>query len=548
MKNSDLLQQHSADLKEITAAMKEDKNYILNLADDRQYNYIKNLYALNGMDAKRYPTTFKTLEENRKEDLQSKKPSIANLNYKMDADSQGSGFYTLAKVTSVGTTSNGSEACASAFLSVIGGVTVAYLHLAIYDESHNLICQSKKNVATGEFIAIQTSGGVPTENMTAFLTYSYTPVGGNPFPYNMTSGTYKNGQGDPTILEPVQKPSHSTNADIRIALSRGTHNNNDVDYWFNKGSWANTTIIVPFVGSVKFTNPVDLDSLEVLLTVALLDGGVNTIPSSPNNLNDYFTLSEDKLTLSWNFPANGTEPGSEGNPVVYGTAPWVSGTITYFFASLSINPVGSHNREYVFIQSTDMADETEDDGISYIKPLKFLWHCLAEGSLVTLADGSQLPIEKIDNSYSVMIDEEGNSLPVLATTLARAKDNEVLRIVTKTSDELILSKKHLVSCGTIMKRAEDLKVGEFIGTRNGQARIALIEHLTDHSGHLYNLELGYDGRVPVNGSTFFANDILVGDFQMQSHYGRNAHHDKDYVLAHLPNEWHLDYLSSLEDQ
>mmetsp|Transcript_28676 Transcript_28676/g.38238 ORF Transcript_28676/g.38238 Transcript_28676/m.38238 type:complete len:561 (+) Transcript_28676:93-1775(+) len=553
MSGTETQKQHEQDVKHIVKNISVGKSYELNLADDKQYDYVKTLYQLNGLTANRYPQTFNVLDQARQKDLATKSPEAAPTLNTSHIAAGTPGFGTLAKITSVGTAKSGTEACATAFLAVAGGVSVASLSLFVYDNTDpsnpKVLAQNTVNIGTSNFIPIQASGGTPTDKMYAMLTYSYTPVGGSPVPSNVITENNQNGQSDPTVGEPVQKPTHTSNANIRIALSRGDfgRNNDDVDYWFNKGEYADTTIIVPFVGSATFANPVDLSTLQLNLCVALQDGGASVTPSAPVDLSQYFTLSPDEKTLNWNFPANGATDGSKGNPIVYGTAPWISDTVTYFFGSIGINEKGSLNPQWIFIQSTEIADEVDNDGIEYIKPLVFLWHCVAEGTMITLADGSTKAIENVSNEDSVKINSKGDTMPVLATTLGKAQPGEIYILNTANGDALTLSSKHLVITNNGAKQAQELKAGDLIQTQEGIDTVKSIEKGT-FNGNLYNLELGEDGNVPEKGSSFFANGVSVGDFQMQSHYHRAKATDTDYILATLPEEWHADYMSHLEDE
>jgi hypothetical protein len=559
MSEKDFITQHLKDVQHIVATTQPEKSYELNLADDQQYRYLRNLHKMNGMTPDRYPQTFSVLESQRQADLGTKRPDATPTLSRTEIESGTTGFGTLAKITAVGSAKNGTEACATAFLAVDGGASTATISLYVYDNTDPLkpkvIAHNTVTLGTKNFIPIQAVGGTPVENMYAMMTYSYTPMGGSPVPPQTKTANSKNGQVDPTVKEPVQKTSHLANKNIRIALSRGDYNrkNADVDYWFNKDLVYDTTIIVPFVGSATFANPVNLDSLQLNLVVALQDGGASVTPTKPTNLSSHFSLSTDSKTLSWNFPANAIDPvthkpdpGTMGTPVVYQTAPWKSDAVSYFFASVGINEVGSNETQWVHMQSTEIADEVDNDGIEYIKPLVFLWHCLAKGTMIALADGSSIPIEDVTNENSVIVDNQGNTMPVLATTLGDSLHNEMYNLTTD-GKKLILSAKHLVVTSDGVKQAEELKLGDSILTEDGPTAITSIEK-DAFAGKLYNLELGTDGDVPEEGSTFFANGICVGDYQKQSHYHRAAQNDPEKVLAQLPKEWHTDYMSHLEDE
>lgn len=546
-----ILAQHEKEVTHIVKGQEAGKTYELNYADDKQYNYVKNLYQLHGLTPEKFPQTFKELEQQRVADLANKKPAPPQLD-KTVLQEGATGFGTLAQVTGVGTANNGKNAIATAFLSVEKGVQNANLTLTIYDMTSNPVkILATKNLAVkvSNFIGIQAVGGTPTDNMMAVLAYSYTPAtGGSQTPKKIVPGYNNINMKDPTVTQPVQKATHTSNQSIKIALSRGdfNRNNDDVDYWFNEGKWNDTTIIVPFVGQATFANPIKTplaDNLTVKLTVALNDGGVSTVPANMSEVLNAFSIAADGNTLLWNLPANGSGEGTVGNPVTYGEAPWGADTVTYFFAEIGVKTGTNLDYDWVYVQSTEVADETPEDGINYIKPLVFLWHCLAEGTLITLADGSQLPIEAIDNSNIVRVNQEGEVAKVVATSRAPARGGEVLHIKTADGQELILSKDHIVVTSEGPLKALQLIVGNSVLTLNGTTTITFIS-VSAYQGTLFNLHLAEESSE--NALTMFANGILVGDHIMQINHHKNAIKNKDYVMKHhLPEEWHVDYLSSL---
>ena len=552
MKNlsPELLTQHEQDVAQLVKNQKEGKTYELNYADEKQYNYVKNLYKLHGLSPDKFPQTFKELENQKTKDLANKKPAAAELDKTVLEDGE-TGFGTLAKITGVGTANGGKEALASAFLSVEGGVQSANLILTVYDmTTGNPKVITSKNLPVGvsNFISIQAQGGEPTDKMMAVLKYTYTPTGGSQTPSKTALGYNKIGMKDPKVSEPAQKTTHDTNQSIKIALSRGdfNRNNDDVDYWFNKGKWDDTTIIVPFVGQTLFANPIKKplqDNLIVKLTVALNDGGVCVTPANIAEVKKAFSVAADGKTLVWSLSANGDKPGEVGNPVTYEKAPWGADTITYFFAEIGVKTGTNLDYDWVYVQSSDAADNIPEDGIRYIKPLVFLWHCLAEGTMITLADGSQLPIQEIDNSNSVQINQQGDVAKVVATSQAPARKGDVLQVKTEDGQELILSRDHVVITSDGSLKAMQLKIGDKVLTLNGETVVVSI-NISEYEGTLFNLHL--DEERTENTSTMFANGILVGDHIMQINYHKNAMKDKDYVMKHhLPEEWHVDYLNSL---
>jgi len=171
------------------------------------------------------------------------------------------------------------------------------------------------------------------------------------------------------------------------------------------------------------------------------------------------------------------------------------------------------------------------------KEQQFIWHCLAKGTLVTMADGTTLPIEQLNNTDTVLT-SGGVTLPVRATSQAPASRDEVLTIEGASGHFLTLSDGCIVWTSAGPLQAGELKIGDKIITLDGKDTISSIERRA-YNGQLYNLHLGngeQPGAMSVSGTNFFANGILVGDHQVQTAYLNNALTDKEYVLSKLPQE------------
>ena len=128
----------------------------------------------------------------------------------------------------------------------------------------------------------------------------------------------------------------------------------------------------------------------------------------------------------------------------------------------------------------------------------------------------------------------------------------MFQIVTEGKHRLLLTRAHPVftSKGAVMAR--DLKVGDQVLTKNGKTdRIAAIKTV-QHTGRVYNLQLGEREEAQEGKLTFFANGILVGDLYTQAHYEKleRARRIKDPAHARdrLPKEWHADFDNHIKAQ
>jgi len=149
------------------------------------------------------------------------------------------------------------------------------------------------------------------------------------------------------------------------------------------------------------------------------------------------------------------------------------------------------------------------------KKQQFIRHCLAKGTLVTMADGTTLPIEQLNNTHTVLSGEFA-TLPVRATSQAPASLDETLTIAGASGHLLTLSDGCVVWTSAEPLQAGELKIGDTIITLKGTDTISSIERRA-YNGILYNLHLSngeQPGPMSVSGTNFFANGILVGDHQV----------------------------------
>lgn len=553
-------EQERVDLQYILDQIEHGKCHKLNLSDEKQNNYIQNLYRNNGYTPNRYPMLFKSIEDQKNTDMEINNRIGLEVDKNIILANQP-GFGNLNKITMIGSVEKGTKSSSIAFSTIIGGTTQTTLILRVFEYKGRVIGKllATKNVmehASGEFVPIQAIGDISGHHMLAVLNYSYVKDG---VPTNgMLQMETRKVLVDPEVTEPAQwEKLPSSRSNIQIALSRGSYAD-DVDYWFNKGLLYDTTIIVPLVGNSSYESNIitplePSKNLMVNVTVAIKGGGAST---SPNNINDVykeFSIGPDPRTLNWKLSAGPNRDGTKGNPIIFEKSPWRADTVTYLDCSIGVQTQNSAPLDFVwsYILSSDMPDEDPLDGVAYIKPLQFMWHCLAKGTNITLADGTELPIQDVDNTCSVRIDSKGNSLSVRGTTRAEARSGEVIILKTSDGKTLTLSDCHVVVTPDGFKQVNELVPGSNLVSINGVVEVLSIEMDTEYNGKLYNLILGtHEQQKTLDDSetTLFANGIKVGDYQVQEKYRDIMKNDKTYILNKLHPDWHLDYLSSLEDQ
>ncbi|HEX8903739.1 MAG TPA: hypothetical protein VF771_02715, partial [Longimicrobiaceae bacterium] len=183
-----------------------------------------------------------------------------------------------------------------------------------------------------------------------------------------------------------------------------------------------------------------------------------------------------------------------------------------------------------------------------ILDLQYWWHCVAGGTRVRMADGSEAPIETLDD-HSVVVSGAGNdTAAVIATSRAPHHDNDgrdpAIRLRTAGGHELVLSARHAVATPGGVVAARDLKAGDPVLTADGPQPLDAAEP-ERYDGIVYNLRVEPSGGREYG--SYIANGIVVGDHLAQAAQFHARRHNPDFVLATLPQSHHQDWLSALAD-
>lgn len=374
---------------------------------------------------------------------------------------------------------------------------------------------------------------------------------------------------DATILHPVAK-DHQT---VQIALGRGGGiPSGDVDYAYTSDTVDPPWIMVPFVGNFNahqplanvggdghFTSGLTLNSQLYSFNghafITLKGGG----PPNPSN------VKADAATniVSWSWPFDPAHTALDTPSLIYNANPAADGaanqpSLTAFYFQFLL-PVKSPTKpvlEFV-VCSTDWAQSggPTSTNCKQIPPLQFWWHCLAEGTEVTLADGSTRKIEDVDNQCRVRTGHGSGTLGVEATTrgahhTANPDDPATLAYELRTSEgrTLVLTGGHPVFTEDGFLRACDLAEGSSVITESGVDTVSSLK-VVDTDCLWSNLNL-IDEKDRANGlagtvGSFVANGIVVGDHSCLEQVHYNNTHSLEYMHARIPERYHQDYASTL---
>lgn len=350
---------------------------------------------------------------------------------------------------------------------------------------------------------------------------------------------------DPVVTAPALNPNrHTGNLDnIMVGLSRGYSspaNNSDIDYWFWQTQSANTTLLTPFVGSMEFTKPIaPLSSAnpQLFFYLARSEGGMSELTAA--NTQPYmagFTIDPVNANkLNFTLQATST---TAGNAINFGASPWVADTQTFFTARVVVT-LNDNTLGWSSVLSSKVPDNNPSDGVTYIKPLMYVWHCLAAGTQITMADGSTQNIENLDSGASIKSD--GNTMQGVQATLAQPHWGTVYVIQTQGGLTITCSGTHPMMTPQGAVQASTLVVGSVVLTQNGNDTVSSTSTQQQSGEGLFNLWLnGAQGN-----TVFYANGFLVGDYQMQVVLLNDQ--TPAQVRAKLPAHLHADYESHLED-
>jgi hypothetical protein len=350
---------------------------------------------------------------------------------------------------------------------------------------------------------------------------------------------------DPTVTAPAIRPDRHTGDlnDIVVGLSRGFNspaNNTDIDYWFWQDQWAQTTLLVPFVGSMYFTKPIaPLGSAnpQLFFYLARSEGGMSELKATDvtRYLSGFSIDQNDPKRLNFSLQATQT---AAGNAINFGVSPWVADTRTFFTARVVVT-LNDFSLGWSSVLSSTQPETNEVDGVAYIKPIVYVWHCLAAGTLIQMSDGTKKAIELLNAGDQVK--SSGGDVQVVQATLAQPHWGDVLVVSTQKGYSITCSRTHAMVTPSGTVQAGSLAVGMPIFTTSGVDTVASITTRQQQGDGLFNLWLAG----PKGQTVFYANDFLVGDYQMQVAL---LDPSSSEVQARLPEHLRQDHLSWVADQ
>lgn len=538
--------------------------HILDLSDDRQWEYLMASAHKSGVTPKTHPCYFATLERSRKKHLANGGPPARKA-----AVGDSNGLEDANDILSLGTTDAGSNSQGSGFSSIVGGTIFTRLQLEILDGKTGAslaFADTGPVMGQGFYEALSTLGNIPPpgDGMQLIYTYSYLPSGTDGLardaddPVNgvLTRSTNELPVGAPTVVQPIRT---KTNPYIKIGIGRPLNPPpTDCDYWYNEPTQSNPNLRLPMVGSQKFNSnivtplvfpkvpPGPNDPVPTCILTAFVSktGGGGTSAPLPQTTNRYPTaITASGSTLNWNFPWN--PDVTQDQSMQYGPAAWANDTTVISYISIQVKTASSAG-EWVFVNiysnlTPPPAWATSPSPGTYVQyPIYYTWHCVAGGTLVTRADGSTMKIEEMTGGEKVKVGPGGETFTVV-DTFHTAKEATIISLCTAAGHELLITDMHPVRTDKGIVVARDLRAGTVVFTDKGPSPLKSVE-TRPFSGMVYCIGLGADAeeekRFTIDNTCFYANGILVGDNRLSLLTRHSWQSSLEAILERLPKKWH----------
>jgi len=563
-----LTTQDKADFQYVLKLPRRATTGTFDLSDPAQYRFLMKQWERAGITKGRHPQLFKTAENLRqrqaaeREKLHSSKP----LNAEHDLVPMSTGDTPIVPLNIISNLAlvSGNIFGAAAFTSMPGDLqdpnTEAVTTLALYDQNENQLTQinTAEQYAAGYDMRNTVVGTVPatTTLLYAVGTYFYVdnqgksqtgPLVAQTTPYPVTSEKADTGS---LIMLSQQPTDVKGNGVIKVCIVR---TDPDCDYLFQSQGG---NFIVQFPIQATFTIPEPMQPLpnqqqlnQISITLAQpapAQGGTCTMqagfnfwsPTSPN----YINVSGS--SMNWLF-----NPGPFSNPLSTPSSPCFPSNSTVIY-NLQITVMGTNangGTDYFFgsIQTTSNT-LPPPPGTAYLPPMVVAYGCLAEGTQVTMADGTPRNIENVGAEERVLSSIAGSAENVTSFTHG-IELKPMVRLITENGHTLLLTETHPVMTSQGVKMANLLAEGDVVQTAEGPSRLRTVGREA-FSGTVWNLTVD-----PVNSdaaktaTTFYANGILVGDGHMQRDLELAERQRPVNVLKVLPAEWRQDYRNALED-
>jgi hypothetical protein len=530
-----LSEQDKADIQYVARLPHHSSAVELDFSDPIQYRYFLRQWALGGADAKLYPRLFRSFEALRQAHIKRRSAMGASkpLNLEQDMTPQSTDaqlIVPLNYLTGFGPGQTAGTYDVTAFTSVPGTMqvegTMTATTIGLYDSNYNPLGPATTVQQYGNGALMRNDNEAPSPasgDVVSQGSYFYTTMEGGQLVSHgggLSIRAAQGAQGQYTMqnFAPIDVNGNGT---IKICIVRGDA---DCDYRYSS---IGGQMIVQLPIQDTFTIPEPFQPLSVQqssgyvsITVTQPDAGSGGGCTLPANFNFWGGVTIAGPQMSWNF-----NPGPFSNPNGASTPCFPSNSnVVYDLQVLALGSQGG-TTTYRFgeVKTTTNPPPPPPPGSAYLLPMVIAYGCLAEGSLVAMADGTTKAIQDVRIGERVLSAPHGPVLTVHNRTDG-VEPIAMVRVAVAGGRDVLLTETHPLMTDRGPRMARDLYKGMVVLTANGPAKIVRIAR-ERFAGKVWNLDVGAPdgGALPAGtATTFVANGFVVGDGQMQGRIERAA--------------------------
>jgi hypothetical protein len=384
-------------------------------------------------------------------------------------------------------------------------------------------------------------------------------------------------RGGRPVSVPVYNATHpvdvNTDGVIKVCLNR---DHADCDYAADQYLDPNeiTDVNIPFQGQITInheittiyssdpnaTQPNGIDEMTNIYLQEGVYGGVTKQTylglSGDEGFSEYLDFDVDatnKVTvISWDVPRS---EGRFGNAKLFSNIAEADWRINLAVRGKP-NFRGRTGNYQIQINSNNIA-ALNNYYVESLPKIKLGYSCLAKGTLITMADGSQKPIDQILKGDMVLGAMAKNGTATQAMTVVDTSIGiealKMQRVTAADGSEILMTETHPVSTtnrGIIWSK--ELKKGDRILTEDGSVLITQIKN-EKYNDNVYNLKLAPTAGSSIASGAYlgmYANGLLVGDLETQDEHNYKDQFIRESAeekLMRMPSKWKADFISSLEE-
>lgn len=448
----------------------------------------------------------------------------------------------------------------TAMSSVVGGTNISTITVDITSPDGSVVygtnTQSQSAQGT-EFLVTATATNVPaTVTPISQATFSYVaapsvdpanvttsyatatlmqPAGGNSTLTAPNHCLSWNGNSCTSYSQTPTNTGAATLAPITYCYQRRVSGTCD---YFTPGTGPASSFLITTAGTANFINTVQ-SPVSGTWTAQIVSptGGSCVLQYEASMANDpNWTINTTVPTqLVWNVPQVTTT-----NPTA--CLNYVSGQVMSFLLTGNVKLTGTGTASQGTFQFTSNTSQT-GQGIFIVPTLNLLESCIAKGTHIKLARHGSKLVENISTDNNDVVLSEHHVARKVEATSRGTEMFPMIRITTRKKQTVLLTRTHPVATAHGFVMAQDLKVGDRLKTLKGSTKVRSLARV-NYAGTVHNLSLGTIEQAKTGASTFYANEILVGDLRTQAHYENlereSLKRDAAHVCDRLPAAWKVD--------